>query len=168
MANCPCCGAKVAEGDRVCSMCGTLVGQNTQNSRGVDPDDEQTIRIQPAQPQQFARSKPVQPPKPAQPPVWAQNVNPPQGVPVLQQPRSSKGAVTMIVFGAILLGLVLISLVYVLTVFISDYSSVTWSVILGASLELILFLGGGLMLLLFGIRKLTNVKRYNASLGNPQ
>ena len=29
-------------------------------------------------------------------------------------------------------------------------------------------LAGGLLLLLFGIRKLTNVKRYNASLGNPQ
>ncbi len=162
MAYCPCCGAWVQEGDRVCSQCGTLVSLKSQHSHGEGPEDEQTVRAgaQPAAPQTV--QQPVQPQQPA----WAQYANQPQAQPTFyaeKRPLGKGGAITMIVIGAVLLAFFVIGMIA---------GFVQGSLSFSDPLELIgpvcVLFGGGLLLLLFGLRKMKNVNRYNASLNDPQ
>jgi hypothetical protein len=159
MKNCPCCGAVVAEGDRVCSQCGTLLEQKSQYSRGEAPAQDSV-------------QQPVQQPVQTQPPVWAQYGGQPTGNPtfyVPKRPLSKGGAITMIVFGAILLVFVLVeTITFIFLHSEGRIAYVTWAGGFAILIPLITLLAGGLLLLLFGIRKLKNVKRYNASLNDPQ
>ncbi len=165
MKNCPCCGAVVAEGDRVCSQCGTLLEQKSQYSRGPEPTVSEPMRPSWEKPAQ----QPVQQPVQTQPPVWAQYGGQPTGNPtfyVPKRPLSKGGAITMIVFGAILLVFLLVETIAF--IYLQSEGRLTLAGEFTILIPLTALLAGGLLLLLFGIRKLKNVKRYNASLNDPQ
>ncbi len=171
MANCPNCGAPLKDEDRFCSECGAVVTRKSQYSHGQEPAAPEPMRPSWEQPaQQPVWAQPQQP----QQPVWAQYGGQPQGNPtfyVQQRPMGKGGGVTMIVFGAILLSIFLFFMLGILYSYTEggfSGSSVTDTLIPMVVTFSLTFLAGGLLLLLFGIRKIRNVNRYNASLNDPQ
>ncbi len=156
MAFCKNCGAELQDGVKFCGECGARVNSETPvpvRQATVSPAEEQ-----PAIPQ----------------PVWAQFVGQTEGQPngytapqtfyVPKRPLGKGGGVTMIVFGAIMITIFLISAISIISEGMGRryYSSGDIAAPVLA-LTLTLF-AGGLLLLLFGIRKIKNVNRYNANL----
>lgn len=184
MAYCECCGAPLKDGDQFCGECGTIVAKRPDSfDRTAMQDDERTVAAvsqpvvrdsAPADPygEQTAAAQPAwnRDPAPAQPasaqPAWAQYVNQPQQPTfvVPQRPLGKGSGVTMIVFGAIMIGIFLLCVLSVLaSVGRGDSdSSALIGVLFGLGVTLF---AGGLLLLLFGIRKVKNVARYNKSIG---
>ena len=151
MAFCESCGAALKEGDVFCGECGAPVKRKTPEA--VAERTAVTAFEQPA-------TNPN--PAPAQP-VWAQYANQPAFV-VPKRPLGKGGGITMIIFGAILLAVFTFFLLGI--VISASEGDLDASAMIAATVTMVLtFFGGGLMLLLFGIRKLKNVVRYNKSIG---
>ncbi len=157
-----------------------------QPNRNQNPPPAQPNRNQnppPAQPNWNQNPPPAQPnwnqnPPPAQPnwnqnpppaqPAWAQYVNQPrQAFVVPQRPLSKGGGITMIIFGSFLIFSFLCGLIAIITTGAGEGASASVSSLIMPIVSMVLFvLGGGLLLLLFGIRKVKNVNRYNKSIGH--
>jgi hypothetical protein len=171
MAICPSCGKPLKDGDRFCGECGAVIEQKSQYSRGPEPTVSEPMRPSWEKPaQQPVWAQPAQP----QQPVWAQYGGQPTGNPtfyVPKRPLGKGGGVTMIVFGSIMLGFYLFFMLAGLMTYTENSYSKTY--VTNTLIPMLVTLGltlfaGGLMLLLFGIRKIRNVNRYNASLNDPR
>ncbi len=184
MKYCECCGAALNDDDVFCGECGNPVPKASEPiDRGFLPfeDEDQTVAAVPSQPWDPTRAperpapapvqQPVQPvQQPAQPvqPAWAQYVNQPNGYAqptfvVPKRPLGKGGGITMIIFGSILLAVFAFFLFGMIITLAEGDAEASAMIAAGVTMALT-FLAGGLLLLLFGIRKVKNVNRYNASL----
>lgn len=177
MKYCECCGAALKDGDVFCGECGAPV-LRTSESIDRDPipfeDADKTVAAVPSHtwdptraPERPAPAPVQQPAQPVQP-AWAQYVNQPNGYAqptfvVPKRPLGKGGGITMIIFGSIMLA-VFAFFLFGMIISLAE-GDVEASAMIAAGVTMALtFLAGGLLLLLFGIRKLKNVNRYNASL----
>lgn len=174
MPFCANCGAQLEEGNLFCGECGAPVS-DTVPKREFRATEE-TPRTAPQNPA----------PEPNVPdtaqPVWAQYLNQPQGQPawnpnngmnattqptftVPQRKLGKGGGITMIIFGSILIFSFICGLIGILATGAGYGSRASASTLVGPVISLVLtVLGGGLLLLIFGIRKIKNVNRHNNSI----
>lgn len=185
MKYCECCGAAMNDADVFCGECGMPVSKAAEPiDRSSEPFDDAKPTMTavssqpwdptraPARPAPAPVQQPVQsmqqPVQPAQQPVWAQYVNQPNGYAqptfvVPKRPLGKGGAITMIIFGSIMLA-VFTFFLFGMIISLTE-GDVDASAMIAAGVTMALtFLAGGLLLLLFGIRRIKNVNRYNASL----
>lgn len=154
MAFCNNCGAELQDGVKFCGECGARV-----DSEATDPVRLATVSPAEEQPEI---------PQPAQP-VWAQFAGQTQGQTVpptffVPKRRLGKGGgVAMIIIGSVMITYFLFFAVAVIAQAIDSRSGIEDLAPVFILLVLTL-LAGGLLLLLFGIRKIKNVNRYNANL----
>ena len=185
MKYCECCGAALKDGDVFCGECGMPVSKAAEpidRSSELFDDAEPTMTAVSSQPWDPTRAparpapapvqQPVQPMQqpvqPAQQPVWAQYVNQPNGYAqptfvVPKRPLGKGGGVAMIIIGSVMITYFLFFAVAVIAEAIDSRNGVEDLAPVFILLVLTL-LAGGLLLLLFGVRKIKNVNRYNANL----